>query len=475
VGWLRRIFGGGKKGRAPAVDVPPRSELETRPLADLHLYAAKLGVERYRLLRKQALVTTLLERSGQDSGPVASNGAVAEAPPAPAERAPAERPKRTREERPERPAREPKRTREPRPEPEAKPEPDDEPTPAIELEGVLDITRRGHGFLRTDGLARSRDDAYVSRAQIRRLELRSGDRLSVQARPARRSERYPSVARVETVNGDAAGTERGTSFEEQQPAPAKRVFPVPTGDDNVTARMVDLVAPIGPGQAVLISSQADAGATAVLLDIGRALVDEANVELTVVALDVDPGAKGDWDMAAAAAVEISAAGQSPGSHVGIAQLAVERAKRSAEAGTDAVVLLDSITALADADAQARRRRSGADDDSEQAGSELATRLFSSARDIENGGSLTMIVVSSDEGPVHSALAEVADAEIALDAALASDGLEPAIDLTRSRAAEQNQRRAALRSVINTLEPREAWEFLSEKLSETASNEALLEA
>ena len=465
MGWLRNLFGG-KKRRAAAAGVPPRAELETRPLADLHLYASRLGVKRYRLLRREALVTTLLKETGQDTGPVSSNGASAERAPEPEAEVERPRGEKTRR-KPERP---------PKPEPEPEPEPE----VTAEREGVLDVTRRGHGFLRCDGLTRSPGDAYVSRGQIRRLELRSGDIVTAQVREARRSERYPSVVRVESVNGGSPDAKRDQPLERLEPAAGRRAFASLGSAASSTARIVDLVAPFGPGQSVLISSPAGVDSAAVLRDVGAALAAERGVELSVVALGPQSGDWNGWKDASA--IDAADDEQSPGARVGIAQLAVERAKRRAEAGVDAVVLLDSATALADAHSEARRRRSDADEqESEGAGAGSASKLFDAARDTEQAGSLTIVAIGPDDGPLHDALAQAAAAEVVLDADLDQDSLKPPIDPTRSRTIDREalpdelRRRAGLRTVIDSLDAREAWEFVSERLAEADSNEALLEA
>ena len=468
VGWFSNLFGGGKKRRGAAAGVPSQSELETRPLADLHLYASKLGIKRYRLMRKPALLAELSKYSGSDGPAARSNGAVAEAPVAVA-------PEPAAAEREAAPARA-ERSKRRRPEPEPEPEPEEEDdVETSEQQGVLDVTRRGHGFLRFAGLTRSPDDAYVSRGQIRRLDLRSGDRLTAQVRAARRSERYPSVARIDEVNGKPPETQRPASFERMEPAPSGRSFQAPAGRDNVTARMVELVAPIGPGQSVLVSAPDGVDAATVLRDVGRGLLEDRQVALLVIAIGGDGG---DWTGLTGATVETVGADQAPGARVGITQLAVEGAKRRAEDGADAVVLLDSATALANAHAEARRERSEDGDDSGEAAVGSVSRLFEGARDTEQAGSLTIVAIATDSGPLHDALADVAGVEIVLDEGLAADGLQPPIDLTSCRADErsadeQHQLRAGLRSVINSLEPKEAWEFVSEKLAETDSNEALL--
>lgn len=433
-----------------SVGVPSRSELETRPLADLHLYASKLGVKRYRLMRREDLTETLLKQTGQERPSRSSNGAPGVSEPQVSG-----------------------------PQVGAEPESDRqvEAVETIGAQGVLDVTRRGHGFLRGNGLTRSRDDAYVSRGQIRRLDLRSGDRLAVRVRPARRSERYPSVEQVESVNGGPPGSKRAAVLERLEPSPEARTFDALAASDNLTARMIELVVPIGRGQSILIGTSEQVDATEVLCDVARGLAATKEVELTFVVIGGDRRRADEWSAIGDATVEVADADERPGARVGVAQLAVECAKRRAEQGIAAVVLLDSAGALAAAHGEARRERAAYGEDSEQAAAASVSRLLGAARDTREAGSLTIVAISPDRGPLHEALLDVAAGEIVLDDDLAAERLRPPIDLTRSSGAEagagDSQLRAGLRSVINSLEPKEAWEFVTEKLSETDSNEALL--
>lgn len=455
--WLSNLFGG-RRRKARAVELPPRKELEQRHLADLHSYASTLGIKRYRLLRRGELIDTLLERSGTSNGR-RPQAAVEKKKEAAKEAA-----------RPKKAAREDGSRRS-----------KDEDTYAVT--GVLDVTRRGHGFLRVHGFVKSTEDPYVARSQIRKLELRSGDEVGAQARRPTGSERYPSVVRIESVEGEAPQQGRAPQLEDQPTGTSRRLLPLTRGPDDVGGRMLALVAPIGVGQRALITAPPGAGATTLLQGLARSLAAQPNMALFVVLVGAGPQELADWRDVDSGEVHASQAEDSPPTQIGVAELAVERAKRAAERGGDAVVLLDSGTRLANARASARSRsgESGAD------AARLVERLFGSARATRQGGSLTIVTtvsVSAQDGrerELHAALVELADVEMVLDAGLAREGLYPAIDATASSARldeellgeRERQRLTALRSVIRSLEPREAWEFLSEKLGETDSNEQLL--
>ena len=356
------------------------------------------------------------------------------------------------------------------------------------MTGILDITGRGHGFLRVDGLARSDQDPYVSRSQIRRLELRPGDMVGAQARAARRSERYPSLVRVATVEGEPAESERPPAFEDRTAVPVSGSLALAADADDIAGRMVELVAPIGRGQRGLVVGPAGAGATTMLRSIGEALASQSDHQVFVVLVDARPEEIAGWRSSGSLTVHASQAGDPPGAQIGMAELAMARTRRIAERGRDTIVLLDSATRLAHARASGRGGRGGQDDQSpEERAVQSVKRLFASARAFERGGSLTILASirpesdSELEQELYRALSDTANMELVLDAELAREGLYPAVDAGRSQThSEQGlvperdrHRLQALRSVIRSLEPRDAWEFLEGKLRETRSNDELL--
>jgi transcription termination factor Rho len=417
---------------------PSRSELEGKPLADLHELAARAGVERYRLLRRERLIGEL---SG-DHGP---------APAAETQAAPV-----------------------------AVAEVRDAPAEGIEdLEGelrtgVLDLVADGYGFVRVAGLVRSDGDAYVPRTLVRRYGLRKGEEVSGLVR-TRRSERQPRLVSVETVEGRPASERRdpGPSLDDLPVQRPSRSLPVGGAEDAAAGRMLDIVAPLGKGQRGLIAGPPGAGATTLLQQLASGVAG-SGAHVSVALVDVRPEEVPEWE---ALGVEVAAAAvdSSPRDHVAVAELALERAKRVAERGEDAVLLLDSITRLARAYGLARGRAGKDAPEPELAAVEGAKRWFAAARDAGEG-SLTVVVVarveseSSLEGLVYEGLVDSANMIVRLDSELAARGLHPAIDARRSRTLgeealvgeERLRKLESMRGVMRSLDPPEAWEFMAQQ-------------
>jgi transcription termination factor Rho len=328
------------------MSVLDRRELEQSPLADLHAIASELGVEGYRRLRKEDLIAAILE--GQDGGGGAAPAeAEAEAEPE-AEAEQVEAVEKIEEAEPEVPE-----------EPE-----EEEPEEEDIRSGVLDILPNGSGFMRPDPFAHSRDDVYVSPAQIRRCELRAGDEITGPVRPPRRSERYPSLVRVDSVNGGAPEppAERAR-FEDLTPMFASERLPSPDGLDS---------APFGKGSRVAIAGPPGAGATTLLRRIVGALAEQApELRPTVVLAGVRPEEVTEWRRETGVTVAGGAFDGSGDEQAQVAEMAIERAKRAVEQGRDAVVAIDSLDSLPPS---------------------VARRVFGAARRPEEGGSLTVIAV-----------------------------------------------------------------------------------
>jgi transcription termination factor Rho len=358
------------------VSVLQRKELEDSPLADLHAIASELGLESYRALRREDLIAAILEAQGgeggaeveeaaafpeEDAGPEEDVGPEDEAGDEAAAEETAEEPPPAAEAlapEPEPAAAEPEG-----PAGEEEPEVVEEPITEEETAGgVLDILPNGSGFVRVDGSGQSRDDVYISPAQIRRCELRAGDEVAGPVRQPRRNERHPSLVRVETVNGaDAEPPEQRPHFDDLTPVfPTDRLTP-PAGLEEV---------PFGKGSRVGVSGPPGAGATTLLRQIVSTLAERhPELALAVVLAGVRPEEVTEWAREAGAPVSGGSFDRSSDTQAQAAELAVERAKRAVERGRDAALVVDSLEALPAA---------------------TARRVFGAARKLEEGGSLTVL-------------------------------------------------------------------------------------
>jgi transcription termination factor Rho len=359
------------------MSVLDRKELEQSPLADLHTIASEIGIEGFRRMRKDDLIKAILKGGG-------GNGD---------DKQPEELPERDRAAEAEAVVDDTGDDQEPEGEEEAEEEeeePEPEPEPAEEEDirgGVLDILPNGSGFMRSDPFAHSRDDVYVSPAQIRRCELRAGDEISGPVRPPRRSERYPSLVRIDTVNGQPPEppAER-PRFEQLTAVFATDKLPSPDGLDS---------APFGKGSRVAVAGPPGSGATTLL----RRMVTELSsggLEPVVVLAGVRPEELTEWRRETGITVAGGAFDGSLDEQSQIAEMAVERAKRAVEQGRDAVLVVDSLDSLP---------------------SGVARRVFGAARKVEEGGSLTVIAaVGESSEPLR-----VATTRIVLAGGAAADG------------------------------------------------------
>ncbi len=453
----------------PAAEAAPApalalEEVEGRPLADLHALAAQVGVSRYRLLRKEELVAALT------GGAVAAPErvvALREDPP-PAEVPREHQTRALREQRPAAPE-----AREPEPEdddPEAGEDPVEEDTAGEPQSGVLDVVADGYGFVRVSGLLRSPADPYVSRSLVERHGLRRGDEITGPVATGGR-ERRPRLVSVTAIEGRPADEPRSPARALDERPAQRPTRPLGLGDGEAM-RMIELVAPLGRGQRVMVSGPPGAGATTLLRKIAEDLEDRG-VKVLVALVDVRPEEVREWsgryDVAAADAAA------SPREQVALAELALERAKRIAEQGEDVVLVLDSISRLTRAYALARGAGAGATPAIGPAAVESVKRWFANARDAGDG-SLTIIAASRVESEsafetlVHEALEDSAGSVVRVSAELAARGLHPAIDAARSRTLGEEamigeERRRALenmRGVARSLDGAEAWQFLAER-------------
>jgi len=432
------------------------SKLSELHIADLHERAAAAGIEGYRLLRREELIERL---EGDGEAPARSEDR---------DEAPA-RPRRRRGRRGGRgrSGRERERLsddgdgerRPPRREREQRAE-DPEPDETEEVTGVLELTRQRHGFLRLGALTPRDDDVYVSASQVRRCDLRPGDEVTGPARQARRGERHRALVHVDRVNGGEPQEEGRVAFEDLTPEPPSRRIEIPR-DAGLLARAVDLFAPLAYGQRTLIRATPHSGRTTLLRQLGKAIAG-GDATLIVLLIDERPEELPAWERELPdAELALAPADLAPAEQVRIAELALERARRVAEAGGDAVLICDSLSRLAVA----------ADGVAE------VKRLFGSGRALaeEDAGSLTVIATAldegEDEGSAERAVATTETALVTLEASLAEERIEPALRFADCRAVGEDELRSEqeqdeirrLRSEIAQATPPEAAALVRERL------------
>jgi transcription termination factor Rho len=368
-----------------------------------------------------------------------------------------------------------------------------EPVP---VQGLLDLRDEGFGFLRTNGFLPSPKDVYVSISQVRRFALRKGDYIEGTSRPAASSEKYPALLRIDSVSKMSPDEARQRPrFEDLTPLfPDERFnLEVPGDPANMTARIVDLLSPVGKGQRGLIVSPPKAGKTTVLKQIAHSV--EANhpeVHLMVLLVDERPEEVTDMRRSVKGEVVASTFDRPSDEHTTVSELAIERAKRLVEQGTDVVIILDGITRMARAynlaqPATGRIMSGGVDSGALYP----PKKFFGSARNIEEGGSLTILATALVE--TGSRMDEVifeefkgtGNMELRLDRKLAERRIYPAIDVNASSTRHEEllfdrsqlQQVWKLRRVLNALgnegSAAAGLELLMDKIKTTKSNEEFL--
>ena len=381
--------------------------------------------------------------------------------------------------------REREREREPRPV-----EPAGEP---IEVQGLLEIRDEGYGFMRTGGFLAGRSDVYVSASQIRRFGMRKGDHLKGATRPAASNEKYPALLRLDEINGMSPEEARTRPrFEDLTPLfPDEKLrLEIPGDPNNLTGRIVDLVSPIGKGQRGLIVSPPKAGKTTIMKQIVHSIErNNPEVHLIVLLVDERPEEVTDMKRHVQNGEVVSSTFDRPAEeHTQVAELAIERAKRLVETGKDVVIILDGITRLARAynlaaPASGRILSGGVDSGALYP----PKKFFGAARNIEEGGSLTILATALIE--TGSRMDEVifeefkgtGNMELRLDRRLAERRIYPAIDVEASSTRheellfdrQQLQMVWKLRRVLNALEGGAGLELLMDKIKSTRSNDEFL--
>ena len=374
-----------------------RDALEASPLADLHAIASELGIDGFRRLRKDDLIDRILEREAGDGDDAEDDGgAVATEIVDEAAEEPEARPRRRRGTRGGR-GRTGRNGERDEGDDEGAAERRDEV-----VEGVVELLGNGSGFVRLDPPEPSDDDVYISAAQVRRCELVSGDRVSGPVRKPRRSERYPSLVRVDTINGaPAEEVAEGTPYDELPCAfPSVRLE---LGSDDPTLKAIEWLTPIGRGSRVVITGGPLAGKTETLRRVSAALAAADGLELSLVLVGVRPEEVGEWKAGSvepAAALTLAAGGDAQAQAL---ERAVETAQRIAARGGHAVVLVDTLDGIAPG---------------------TARRALAAARAIIDGGSLTIIATATRPLGGETTV-------IGLDATRTAARNFPALDLTAS--------------------------------------------
>ncbi|MBM3332239.1 transcription termination factor Rho [candidate division WOR-3 bacterium] len=365
----------------------------------------------------------------------------------------------------------------------------------IEVGGVLEILQEGFGFLRSPDYSYlpSSDDVYVSPSQIKRFGLRTGDTIVGRARPPKNSERYFALLKIDTENGTPLSEDRRRiPFEALTPLyPLQRIqLEVPEKND-FSMRVEDLFVPVGKGQRGIIVSPPRAGKTILLQKIANCITtNHPEVKLIILLIDERPEEVTDMERSVKAEVISSTFDEVPERHVQVADMVMEKAKRLVEHGHDVVILLDSITRLARAHNlvvphSGRTLSGGLDSNALQ----KPKKFFGAARNIEEGGSLTIIATALVE--TGSRMDEVifeefkgtGNMELILDRKLADRRIFPAIDLQRSGTRKEElllsefelNRIWVMRKLLAELNPVEMMEFVLDKMRLTRNNKEFLEA
>jgi transcription termination factor Rho len=359
-------------------------------------------------------------------------------------------------------------------------------------DGVLETSPEGFGFLRAleASYLPGPDDVFVSAQQIRRFALLTGDALVGQVRPPKQGERYFSLARVDTVNGLHPDQIRGRkTFDQLTPLYPEGRLSVEQAGPDVTGRVIDLMTPLGRGQRGLIVSPPRTGKTMMLQAIANALTtNHPEVHLIVLLIDERPEEVTDMTRSIRGEVISSTFDEPASRHVQVAEMVLERAKRLVEAKRDVVLLLDSITRLARAynavqPTSGRILSGGLDANALQ----KPKRFFGSARNVEEGGSLTILATalidtgSRMDDVIFEEFKGTGNMEINLDRKLADRRVFPAVDLLRSGTRKEElllskrelDRTWVLRKVLQQMSPVEAMELLRDKMQKTLSNEEFL--
>jgi transcription termination factor Rho len=405
------------------------AELESKTLSDLREMARKLDISGYSGLKKQDLIVKLLQAQTEEAGNTLSDG-------------------------------------------------------------ILDVVSDGFGFLRGDRMLPGPNDVYVSQSQIRRFGLRTGDLVMGQIRPPKESERYYSLLRVEMINHvDPETARKRPSFDQLTPIFPNNQLKMETEPNILSTRLVDLIAPIGCGQRGLIVSPPKAGKTLLLKSIANGITsNHPEVHLMVLLIGERPEEVTDMRRSVQGDVVSSTFDEPVEDHTKVAEMTLERAKRLVEGGNHVVVLMDSITRLAraynlDMPPSGRTLSGGID----PVALYPPKRFFGAARNIEGGGSLTIIATclvdtgSRMDDVIYEEFKGTGNMELVLDRRLSEKRIFPAIDIQRSStrreelllSPEELRQVWTLRRMVSMLGDNEGTELVLARMAKTRVNSEFL--
>ena len=355
------------------------------------------------------------------------------------------------------------------------------------VEGVLEVLPDGYGFLRSDNFLSGTRDVYVSPSQIRRFGLKTGDKIKGKGRIPKEGEKFQALLYVQTVNGDPPEVAaKRTPFEQLTPIFPNHRITLETDPKELSTRLIDLIAPIGKGQRGMIVSPPKAGKTILLKKIANAItMNYPEIELIVLLIDERPEEVTDMQRSIKGEIIYSTFDKVPENHIKVAEMVLERAQRLVEHKKDVVILLDSITRLARAynltiPPTGRTLSGGLDPGALHS----PKRFFGSARNIENGGSLTIIATalietgSRMDDVIYEEFKGTGNMEIHLDRKLSEKRIFPAIDINRSGTRREelllNPKELesiwAIRKAMSNLGPADVTEMILNRMMQTKTNE-----
>jgi len=364
----------------------------------------------------------------------------------------------------------------------------------IYADGVLEVMSDGYGFLRSAEYSYlpGPDDIYVSHSQIKRFRLRTGHLVSGQVRPPKDNERFFALLRVEKINNiDPEQNRNLIYFDNLTPLYAEDLIKLETTERNFSTRIIDMVAPIGKGQRGVIVAQPKTGKTILLQKIANSIAaNDKKIQLIILLIDERPEEVTDMARSVQAEVVASTFDEPATRHVQVAEMVIEKAKRSVESGNDVVILLDSITRLARAyntviPHSGKILSGGVDSNALH----KPKRFFGAARNVEDGGSLTIIATALiDTGSrmdevIFEEFKGTGNMELVLDRTLSDKRIYPAIEINRSGTRREDKLIKAkdlsriwlLRKMLSDMSTVEAMEFLLGKLSRTKNNREFLDS